>query len=54
MSDTGGKGDHQAWFTTRKKERGVPGDTSMQSFTVENVSEVVLRRSLFIWMDKLK
>ena len=51
MSDADGKGDHQVWFTTRG---GVPGDTSVQSFTVENVSEVFLRRSLSIWMDKLK
>ncbi len=54
MSDTGGKGDHQAWPTTRKEKRGVPSDTSMQSFGPENISEVVLRRSLFIWVDKLE
>jgi hypothetical protein len=54
MSDTGGKGDYQAWSTTRGKERGVPSDTSMQSFGAENISEVILRRSLFVGMDKLK
>ena len=37
-----------------EEERGVPGDTSVQSFSGENVSEVVLRRSLFIGMNKIK
>jgi len=54
MSDTGGKGDHQAWSTTREKKRGVPSDTSVQSLSFENISEVVLRRSLFIGVDKLE
>lgn len=54
MSDTGGKGDHQAWSTTREKKRGVPSDTSVQSLSFENISKVVLRRSLFIWVDKLE
>jgi hypothetical protein len=54
MSDAGGKGDLQAWSTTRGEERGVPSDTSVQSFGAENISEVVLCRCLFIRMDKVK
>jgi hypothetical protein len=36
------------------RKRGVPSDTSMQSFGAENISEVVLGRSLFVGMNKLK
>jgi hypothetical protein len=36
------------------EERGVPSDTSMQSFGAENISKVILGRSLFIGMDKFK
>jgi hypothetical protein len=54
MSDTGGKGDKQAWSTTREAKRGVPSDTSVQSFGFENISKVILGRSLFVWVDKLE
>jgi hypothetical protein len=54
MSDTGGKGDKQAWSTTRKEKRGVPSDTSVQSLGFKNISKVILGRSLFVWVDKLE
>ena len=54
MSDADGKGEHQAWCSTREKERGIPSDTSVQSLGFKNISEVVLCRSLFVWVDKVE
>lgn len=55
MSDADGKGEYQAWWTTREtRKRGVPSDTPVQSFGFKNISEVVLCRSLFVWVDKLE
>ena len=53
MSDRDGKGEHQTWWTTREtRERGVPSDRAVQSFGFKNISEVVLCRGLFVWVDK--
>ena len=55
MSDADGKGEYQAWWTTREtRKRGVPSDTPVQSFGFKNISEVVLCGSLFVWVDKLE